>query len=277
MASPKLETGQAQQQHNTNSPYVQQALPFFVDIIGPNATFGLVWNGVTANPTPTWASLCVCSFPSEVQFGAPATLSKRVLFQNGATVNRLAISLESATTSKEVSRIVRHIRSNLSLKGLGTDDASVLRNIHQKKHRAILKQFDFGRKKEINTDLEDEVKLLRAAVLAISKEKSAEKLFVAPSPDTDSDSDDDSVFLEKMLRSQEEYDRLQRRLRRLSAERDRLSREDPDLQILKGKGQKRPMSYSTTPVQPPGAKLLSTTEFMESVRMRNEQLPTTQE
>jgi len=269
--------GPAGQSHNTSAATADYAnhWSFVVDVTAEGATIGIIWGGTNATSGPTWANLMVTSFPKTLSFNPSLLEGKRMLYKNGASINRLALGLEGATCPKDVARIVRHIRSSLSAKGVGSDDKTLLANIHLKKHRDILKQYDFGRKKEADTALEDEVKLLRAAVLAISKQGPPEPISAQPA--SDSDSDDDSVFLEKMLRSEQEYDRLQRRLRRLSAERDRLSREDPDLQILKGKGQKRPMSYSTTPVQPPGAKLLSTTEFMESVRMRNEQLPTTQE
>jgi hypothetical protein len=141
----------------------------FIDVLEAGASFGIVWNGVTATTLPTWAGLCICSFPSTVQFGTPETLAKKMLFTNGASVNRLALSLESVSSPKEVAKIVRHIRANLSLKGLGTDDASVLRNIHNKKHREILKQYDFGRKKDVDTAMQDELSLLRAAIIGLQK------------------------------------------------------------------------------------------------------------
>lgn len=140
---------------------------FFVDVTAGGAEIGIVWNGVTATSMPSWAGLSVTSFPRVVQFGVPLSLSKRVLFKNGASVNRLAMALETAASTKEVAKITRHIRSNLAAKGLGTDDRTVLRNIHNPKHRDILKQHDFGRKKEVDTAVQDEIALLRAAVLGM--------------------------------------------------------------------------------------------------------------
>ena len=172
---------------------------FFVDVTRGNAYVDFVWSGYTADSSPVAAGLIVTAFPKVVTFNPP-DLSKKMIFRNGVALNRLALGLESAENHKDVALIVKQMRMSLAASGKNNADLDILRNLHKKKHRDILKDYDFGRLPE-ETSMQKQLDLLTALVTRTLQPTPPQ--ISAPTPrrlESESDTDDEHE-LEREVRS----------------------------------------------------------------------------
>lgn len=224
---------------------------FFVDITRGGAKVDIIWNGVTADSLPIAAGLIVTSFPKVVTFNPP-DMATKVIFRNGPTINRLALGLEDVDCHKDVARIVKDMRRSLTANGHKASDKTLLRFIHKKEHRKVLKEYDFGREPE-DTSMQKQLDLLTALVTRTMQPIPPQ--ISAPTPrrlESESDTDDEHE-LEREVRS------LRRQISVLQkAEKHVVKAKQPV-----GSLSKSPMSYSMVaraldPQEGPG---LTVTDF----------------